>query len=258
MNKLLTNLTQELKIVRPQSLNQKDILVIVHGADGSVAPFYALAMLLNATVIAIAYEPFVVGNCQTIEAFAKVYWDQIIAQFPNRTYRLCGYSYGGLVAYEMAILAEMHNGKKIPVFMIDPNLPLAMRNYSANRLFELRVLAATIIPDKTIKQYDVGCLDEEQLMKLLSRCLKVERIEFILSARRHCLTALSSYVYTERTGVSHHAIHAAEKLGFDFIDEETKWITGGTTVNGNHFTMLNPGHVENIANIINSKVEGYL
>lgn len=247
----LTNLSQELNIER----SENQVLAIVHGADGSIAPFYALASLLNCTLVAIAYEPSVVQECKTIEEFARVYWNQLATHYPDRSYLFSGYSYGGLVAYEMAALAQEQTGKSIPVFMLDPNLPLAMRDYVAHRLFELRVLATTVFPEKLVKRDDIAQWNEEQLFKVLTRCLKPERIESILSARKHCLSALSRYVFHERPDLHFDAFHASEKLGFDFIDEETKWITSGTAIGGNHFTMLSFGHIETIAKLINSKIE---
>jgi thioesterase domain-containing protein len=246
----IINFTQELKIER----SEKQIFVIVHGADGSIAPFYPLASLLNTTLVAIGYDPSVVQGCETIEDFARMYLDQLVAQYPNRFYIFAGYSYGGLVAYEMAALAQRRWEIKIPVFMFDPNLPLAMRKYVAHRLYELHVLATSIFSDKQV----IAGLDEDQLFKLLSRCLKPERIERILSARKHCLTALSRYLFQEFPEICFHALHASEKLGFEFIDEETKWITSGTKVKGNHFTMFFPEHVEEIAAFINSKIKNSL
>lgn len=253
MNKLLTNFTEELQLNRPLSQNNT-LFVIVHGADGSIAPFFPLANQLQVPVVAFGYEPSAVKNCETIEAFAQVYWQCLTKEFPNRSYVLAGYSYGGLVAYEMADLAKQETGKTIPTFMIDPNLPLAMRSYQADRLLELRVLASTVIPERLINQYNLNDYSEEDLFKLLQRCLKTERIEFILSARKHCLFALSKYSFKDRPEALYHAIHAEQKLGFDFIDEETKWIRSGTIVQGNHFTMLFPEYAETLANIIHSKI----
>ena len=109
-----------------------------------------------------------------------------------------------------------------------------------------------------IEQHDVYHCDEAHLLALLHRCFKPNRLEGILSARKHCLHALSKYVYREHPGVSAHMIHAGEELGYDFTDQQTKVISAGSVVRGTHFTMLHSPNVEDIASIINSHLGQYL
>jgi len=239
-------------------MNPSTVFVIVHGADGSIVSFYELARLLNIPVIAIRYIPSLVESCQTIEQFAAIYLDHFLKCYPTVSYILAGHSFGGLVALEMAVLAHAQGKKNVPVFLLDPNLPLAMRNYQAERLLELRVLATIVIPQHMIAKYDIDHCDESELLNLLSRCLKPNRIEEILSARKHCLAALSQYSYRDHPGLFAHMIHASDKLEFDFIDQETKCITTGSMVSGNHFTMLNSPHAGDLAAIINSHLGRYV
>lgn len=255
---LITNITKQYRITNPAIVDPSTIFVIVHGADGSIASFYELARFLNITVVAISYLPSVAGDCHTVEQFAAVYLHHLMEMYPNSSYVLSGHSFGGLVAYEMAALASEEKREKPPVFMIDPNLPLAMRGYHADRLIELRVLAMIAIPKAMTEKYDIYQCDEQQLFDLLSRCLRPQRIEEILNARKHCLAALSKYVYSEHAGLCTHMIHAGDKLEYNFTDQETKVIKTGRTVRGNHFTMLQAQHVEELANVINSNLGQYV
>jgi thioesterase domain-containing protein len=258
MNNLLTNITEEFRITHPLLINPSATFIIVHGADGSIASFYELAKLLNIRVAAIGYVPNIVDSCHTIEEFAAIYLQHLFQSFPNGPYIFAGHSFGGLIAYEMAGLLHAQSKEKVPVFLLDPNLPLAMRDYHAERLLELRVLAAIVISQPLIKRYDIYRCDEPQLLNLLSRCLNASRIEEILATRKHCLAALSRYVYRERTELHTHMIHANEKIDFNFTDQETKHITTGSKVGGNHFTMLHAQHVGDIADIINSNLGRYV
>ncbi len=258
MDKLFTNFTDDFRISLSSAAHPSAVLVVVHGADGSVASFYELARLVDIKLVAVGYQPDHILGCTSIEEFAGVYLKHLANTYPDRPFILAGHSFGGLVAYEMAALLHKQNQRQVPVFLFDPNLPLAMRNYSAERTLELRVLASTIFSQQMIEQHDVYHCDEVHLLNLLHRCLKPHRIEGILSARKHCLQALSQYVYHDHPGVSAHMIHAGEKLGYDFTDQQTKMINTGSTVRGNHFTMLHSPNVEDIACIINSNIGRYL
>lgn len=234
------------------------ILVIIHGADGAVASFCELAKLVNIQLVAVGYQSDLVSACTTIEAFAEMYLHHLMQHYPNKQFIFAGHSFGGLIAYEMAALTHTNSQKNEPAFLLDPNLPLAMRNYTAERILELRVLASSIFPQHMVDRYDIYHCHETQLLALLHRCLMPERLEKILSARKHCLRALSKYKYQEHAGVNSYMIHAIEKLGYDFTDQETKHIVQGQWVKGNHFTMLHAPNVEDIANIINSNLRHYL
>ncbi|KTC92612.1 MULTISPECIES: alpha/beta fold hydrolase [Legionella] len=258
MDKLFTNFTEDFMIPLPETDHPAAVLLVVHGADGSVASFYELARLVGIQLIAVSYQPDHILGCSSIEEFAAVYLKHLTAQYPDVPIILAGHSFGALVAYEMAALLQAQLQKQVSVFLLDPNLPLAMRNYTAERILELRVLASTIFPQQIIEQHDIYHCDEAHLLELLHRCLKPNRLEAILSARKHCLRALSKFVYREHPGVNAHMIHAGEKLGYDFTDQHTKVIPTGSVVRGNHFTMLHSPNVEDIASIINSHLGQYL
>ncbi|KTD37469.1 non-ribosomal peptide synthetase/polyketide synthetase [Legionella nautarum] len=252
---LLTNFTEQFG-VNAQTDNSV-IFVMVHGADGSIASFYELSRLLKIPIVGVSYVASVAGSCQSIEEFAFAYLNHLSQQYPQTTFIPAGHSFGGLVAYEMAAMLALRNKKEVPAFLLDPNLPLAMQNYQAERLLELRVLASSIFPQSLIEHHQVYQSEESTLLKLLYRCLKPHRLEEILETRKHCLRALSRYALKDHPAVVGHMIHASERLSYDFTDQDTKVITTGKHVGGNHFTMLNVPHVEDIASHINLKLGHY-
>ncbi|ARG98334.1 alpha/beta fold hydrolase [Legionella micdadei] len=257
MNQLLTNFAQQFGL-SPLDSGGSTIFIMVHGADGSIASFYELARKLHFPLVGVSYVHSVVGHCESIEAFAATYLDFLSQSYPDVNYVLAGHSFGGLVAYEMAAMLAAKKKREFPVFLLDPNLPLAMRDYHAERLFELRVLASTIFSQQMIEKHDVYQCEENTLLELLHRCLKPHRLEAILETRKHCLRALSRYVYREYPEVEAHMIHASDRLAYDFTDQDTKCITIGKNVSGNHFTMLNIPHVDDLASHINSNLGRYL
>jgi thioesterase domain-containing protein len=234
----------------PAALKNK-ILFIVHGADGSIAPFYELAKHLKIQAVAIPFIRSLVDGCSKIEEFADLYLSEIYKIYPDNEYLFVGHSFGGLVAYEMSAQAQTKMVKKIPVFMLDPNLPLAMRTYVAERSVELRVLATTVMSAILVDKYKIYTCEEAELLAILTRCMGMARIEEILNNRRHCLIALSKYIYQKHSAVNAHIVHAAEMLKFDFIGDDINYLTEGVSVPGNHFTMLNAQNATNIAKIIN-------
>ncbi|MCH9757166.1 MAG: hypothetical protein K0U37_08270 [Gammaproteobacteria bacterium] len=246
----------DLLAINTTELPSDIVMVMVHGADGSIASFCELAKRVNCRVLAIQYDADTMRSCTTIEAFAEMYLKQLQVRCPDQMdlIYLGGHSFGGLVAYEMANLLRLSDVQPNPVIMLDPNLPLAMRNYDAERLLELRVLSMILLPSQMMQQEDILQADEETLSTLLSRCVKRKRIEEILAARKHCLLALSHYDYRVHPNIETDIFHAGEKFAFDFTDQDTRVIQKGTVVNGNHFTMLEAQNVKDIAAVINEKI----
>jgi len=83
---------------------------IIHGLGGNVAGLFAMTrrMTYRGAVIGIqarglaAKNPPHVTLYTTVEAMAAEYLREVKARQPDGPYHLCGYSFGGLVAFEMA------------------------------------------------------------------------------------------------------------------------------------------------------------
>jgi acetoacetyl-CoA synthetase len=84
----------------------KPPLYIIHGIGGTIMELFALGrrMTYSGAVYGIQARGLD-GRCEphaTIDAMATAYLEAIRARQPQGPYQLCGYSFGGLVALEMA------------------------------------------------------------------------------------------------------------------------------------------------------------
>jgi acetoacetyl-CoA synthetase len=79
---------------------------IVHGLGGNVVDLFPIArrMTYRGAVIGIQARGLTGQTAphETVEAMAAAYLREIKARQPDGPYYLCGYSFGGLVAFEMA------------------------------------------------------------------------------------------------------------------------------------------------------------
>jgi non-ribosomal peptide synthetase component F/thioesterase domain-containing protein/acyl carrier protein len=79
---------------------------IIHGLGGNVAGLFPIArrMTYPGAVIGIQARGLAGGEPPhaTVEAMAAEYLKEVKARQPDGPYNLCGYSFGGLVAFEMA------------------------------------------------------------------------------------------------------------------------------------------------------------
>ena len=82
-------------------------LFCIHGGDGGVLFYRSLANLMPQSLPFHAIESLELGNCSeieqtSIEETATHYLSSILSMQPNGPFRLAGYSFGGLVALEIA------------------------------------------------------------------------------------------------------------------------------------------------------------
>jgi len=82
-------------------------LFVVHGAGGTVSAFFHVAreMTWKGPVIGLQARGLLARDVPhaSVEAMAKEYLEAVTARQPHGPYLLCGYSFGGLVAFEMAV-----------------------------------------------------------------------------------------------------------------------------------------------------------
>ena len=105
--------------IRPKG--NKTPLYVVHGAGHNILFFNSTAKSLNANQPVYGLqskglkdgdEPF-----DKIEDMAKHYISEILRSNPNGPYALCGYSFGGVIAYEMARQLRTQ-GKIVTILML--------------------------------------------------------------------------------------------------------------------------------------------
>ncbi|MCB1063976.1 MAG: amino acid adenylation domain-containing protein [Verrucomicrobiae bacterium] len=118
-------------------------LFCVHGADGSVLFYQPFADLLKVDFAVHAIEAPMLTNLGieprgSIEKVAQQYLDDIRSVQPTGPYHFAGYSYGALVAWEMARLAQEQGDEVASVIIYDMYNPADARQYSLSE--RLRVI----------------------------------------------------------------------------------------------------------------------
>ncbi|MGC4763892.1 condensation domain-containing protein [Micromonospora sp. DT46] len=76
-------------------------LILPHPVSGTVGAYAELARLLPAYHL-VGIESAADATGDSIDALAEAYLDDVVARWPAGPYRLCGWSMGGLLAYEMS------------------------------------------------------------------------------------------------------------------------------------------------------------
>jgi amino acid adenylation domain-containing protein len=104
-------------------------LFLVHGADGNAVNFRELGRRLapHATLYGIdtvhIWRPHEINDPLGVEQLARIYADRILSDFPDLPeIRLGGWSFGGLVALEMARLLTAKGRRVTAAFAIDSAL----------------------------------------------------------------------------------------------------------------------------------------
>jgi amino acid adenylation domain-containing protein len=112
-------------------------LFCIHGGDGGILFYRDLAALMPPTQPFHAIESLQLSHSgelrvSTIEETAAAYVANILAIYPRGTYRLAGYSFGGVVAHAMACLLIKQGHQVDFLGLFDTHNPDATsRNYSA-------------------------------------------------------------------------------------------------------------------------------
>ena len=124
-------------------------LVCIHGGGGDIYRFVELATHLDGTFTVYALQPRVPADLKslraTVEHIAESYCVEIAKHQPAGPYLLAGYSFGALVAYEMARQLDNAGNRVELLILFDPVLPLLegfwnkLRRHR-RRLEELRFL----------------------------------------------------------------------------------------------------------------------
>lgn len=110
-------------------------LVCIHGGDGGVLFYRSLASLMPAELPLHAIESLELGHNReieptSIEATAAAYVRNLLAIQPVGPFRLAGYSFGGVVAHEMACQLDKLGHKVEFLGLFDTHNPAApARNY---------------------------------------------------------------------------------------------------------------------------------
>ena len=117
-------------------------LFFIHGAGGLAFTVFELGQALTGDrpIFAVqdpACDPGI-EPARRVEAMAAALIEQVMTVQPNGPYRLCGHSFGGLLAYEMAIQLRARGQTVDFLGMLDtPSPPAAMKGRGARARFRL-------------------------------------------------------------------------------------------------------------------------
>ena len=113
-------------LVPLQTQGNKVPLFFVHGWGGNVFVFTELARLLAPDQPAYGLQAVGLDERQprhkSVEEMASHYADEIMSLRPQGPYFLCGYSLGGIIAYELGQQLRARGGDVAMVMMLDTNL----------------------------------------------------------------------------------------------------------------------------------------
>ncbi|MDN3667354.1 amino acid adenylation domain-containing protein [Algibacter miyuki] len=107
--------------IKPEG--NKDPLYVIHGADHNVLIFETLARNLDKEqpVYALQAKGLYANDepHDSITAMAEHYISEIVQANPKGPYAIAGYSFGGIIAYEMARILKTQNRKVKTLIMLD-------------------------------------------------------------------------------------------------------------------------------------------
>jgi thioesterase domain-containing protein len=122
-----------LPLVPLQTFGERPPLFVVHPAGGHVVCYRELAYLLSAGQPVIALQPRGIEDggqppISEIEEMAAFYVEAVRGMRPAGPYRVAGWSFGGVVAWEMAqqLMAAGHEVDLLALFDTAPHTPEGM------------------------------------------------------------------------------------------------------------------------------------
>jgi 3-oxoacyl-(acyl-carrier-protein) synthase/thioesterase domain-containing protein/acyl carrier protein len=234
-------------------------LFLIHGIDGNIFSCKPLAeaMTFQGSIFGIQANNSGQKE-QTIEEIAASYIGEIQKMQPKGPYFLCGFSFGGIVAYEMARQLEQtgHAPKFLGIIdAINPQHDLVPLNSDSEMLtFLIELLEGKEIPVATLHNLASKNLTERLLGSIgLNVLPEVQQQKIFEQIQRH-LKSLQHY-----TPESYHGnvvfFEAKERFfRMKDISLTTTWqplIKGQVVaheITGSHLNMLKPPHVTNLAN----------
>ncbi|ERB63668.1 hypothetical protein N779_19685 [Vibrio coralliilyticus OCN008] len=252
-------------------------LFIVHPIGGHLLSYQPLAQRLeHVSLYGLAYPN--TGSEQDelgVKQLAQHYLKQIQKIQPHGPYRLAGWSFGGIVAYEMAHqLIE----KKLEVeecILIDSYKPTPRKEVMSDEEVRRHFYADVIGRFPQLTQAEAPDLStDDTLCAHLSSAfghitaiedVTTDSVQRLLDVYRRNLSAMLSYVVPELTSVNTTLIAAGQNNHLDFMSYQDPDIArcphhGWKDVcdltvhelNGDHYTLLQEPNVSELANTLAS------
>jgi amino acid adenylation domain-containing protein len=243
-------------LVPLQAGGSKPIFFFVHGLGGTVMRFHELAKHM------VPDQPFFCFQAQgmdgklpcldTVEEMASLYLEHLRAAQPQGPYFLGGYSFGGLVALEMARRLLEQREDVSALTLVDTYLPVAKKGQSLlGRFVALSTGQKLAYLKKRLTRYARGIKRRIDALSLP---------QAIKDVREACAVAEEKYrpqVYPGRVVL----FRASEKALRGLDDPQEGWrkyAAGGIEVHeidGDHGNILNEPQVKRLAAAIRARLE---
>ncbi len=218
-------------------------IFFVHALSGVGFEYYSLSPYLDKYDLYAINDPTTASgaaNFNSIEEMASVYVSFLKTIQKEGAYILGGWSFGGLVAYEMALQLSKQNEETKVIFIDTPCLQKHPSSLNPNRVKEY-------IIQKGIKE------DSQSFKKLFQRIM-------------HNMKLAKEYTPIHNPNISVFLLKALEQFpdeGYTFTDDPTNgWSSDFLQENhilpiqGNHLSLFDPDNVQDCAEKLHFVLNG--
>ncbi|MEJ5103705.1 amino acid adenylation domain-containing protein [Chryseobacterium sp. MYb328] len=235
-------------------------LFLVHPIGGSVFCYNQLARLMDPETPVYGFHA--TGNeSQDVVKMAAAYIKDMKSVQPEGPYCIGGWSFGGIISFEMARQLELMGEKVEDLFLIDSYFHSSgyqLENVHETEVFEkfLKDLSfqkgGQLIKGSTMQQM----LDEAVEMKLFPAEITMETVQKLLEMFRNNCVAYSHYKALSPVNSNTHILVATDR---SFIGSERDakaweaWLTGTYTyyeLEGDHFTIFEGNSLKKLVEIV--------
>lgn len=248
-------------------------LYIVHGGGLNVLPFYSIAKHLDSEQPLYGIQAFGLNGLDkpftTVESIASHYVGEILSQNPTGPYALAGYSFGGIIAFEMAkqlqkkgkvikslIMFDTYADRSERRDAIGVKIVNRLRTELGRRIFDLEMLINNPALLKRVKKNALS----EKLKKIKKHFFKRQSVpesdimKIIKSIRKIHEEAGKKYVLSPYDGEI-HLLRAKLQINYLKDPKYFGWQPYVNKVNisemdGEHTTMFDPPHEKDFVKIL--------
>ncbi|MGB8955328.1 MAG: thioesterase domain-containing protein, partial [Tumebacillaceae bacterium] len=279
---MLRNMDSDMQHVSlvPLQLSTSDQppLYIVHPVFGLVQPYRQLSSLLgDRTVYGLQSKGISDGHAplNSIEDMAAFYIEEMLSVQPEGPYHIAGWSFGGVIAMEMAIQLQRQGRSVAHLGLLDS---VVRDNTSAERIVFDEALIREMFRDGLKQLFGVGLGEEAEPAEIQSLSVEAE-VEWLVERARtrgtlqhgldvqqlvntyrvfqHNMEANGTYMPSAK--VEHLYLYKASEGQTD-LQSLIPWSELAATMDvievpGNHETMMNMPHVMELAEKLREALE---
>ncbi|MDA0119661.1 non-ribosomal peptide synthetase/type I polyketide synthase [Vibrio sp. T11.5] len=258
----------------------KPPLFIVHPIGGHLLSYQPLAQQLDhVSLYGLAYpDTGFKQNEFDVTQLAQHYLNQIKRIQPHGPYRLAGWSFGGIVAYEMAHQLVESKKKVDACILIDSYRPIPQketmsaqevrRHFYADVIGRFPQLMQVEEPDLSTDDSLCGHLSSAFGHIAAIEDVTKDSVQHLLDVYRRNLAAMLSYTVPELTSVNTALIAAGRNNHLDFMSYQDPIIAQSPhhgwgdvcdltvhELDGDHYTLLQEPNVSELANTLVSLLD---